>query len=468
MADTAGSGESAAERIFTEVLGPGWRERVEVAGAGVLPAVFPVTELATAAIGAAGVAVSDWLLATAQPLATPRVRVDRGRAGFWFASSLRPLGWRVPTAWDAVAGDYPAVDGWIRLHTNVPAHREAALRVLGVPADRACVTAAVARWEAAELEACVVAEGGCAAKMRSTAEWESSAAGLSVATEPLVRWTHTSGTRDSVPDPPAAGTALRPLHGIRVLDLTRVLAGPVATRFLAQLGAEVLRIDPVDWDEPGVTPDVMLGKRSARLNLRDPAHRARLLALLAEADILVHGYRPGALESLDLGSDVRERTRPGLIEVQLDAYGHSGPWAGRRGFDSLVQMSAGIAEAGMRVLGADAPIPLPVQALDHATGYLMAAAAMRGLTEQSRTGKGCRAALSLARTARLLTEHEPTPNGERARDATDADLDSRLEHTDWGPARRLQAPLDVDRVRFASALPARMLGTDRPFWREAP
>ncbi|SJN08977.1 CoA transferase, CAIB/BAIF family [Leucobacter sp. 7(1)] len=464
MADTVGPGESAAERIFTQVLGTAWRGRVGVAGTGALPAVFPVTELATAAIGAAGVAVSDWLLATAQPYATPRVSVDRGRAGFWFASSLRPLGWRVPPAWDAVAGDYPAADGWIRLHTNVPAHRDAALRVLGVPADRARVRTAVARWDAAELESCVVAAGGCAAKMRSTAEWESSAAGLSVATEPLVRWTRTSGTRDPAPSLPGAVAALRPLHGVRVLDLTRVLAGPVATRFLAQLGAEVLRIDPVDWDEPGVTPDVMLGKRSARLDLRDPTHRARLLALLAEADILVHGYRPGALERLDLGSDVRETTRPGLIEVQLDAYGHSGPWAGRRGFDSLVQMSAGIAEAGMRVRGADAPLPLPVQALDHATGYLMAAAAIRGLTEQRRTGAGCRAALSLARTARLLTEQEPSPNHEHARDTTDADLDSGVEHTGWGPARRLRAPLEVDGVRFASALPARALGADRPFW----
>ena len=165
-----------------------------------------------------------------------------------------------------------------------------------------------------------------------------------------------------------------------MLDLTRVLAGPVATRFLAGFGADVLRIDPPEWDEPAVVPEVTLGKRCARLDARTDDGRAHLRRLLAEADVLVHGYRPGVLDSLlGVDADGRAELRPGLVEVCLDAYGWTGPWSARRGFDSLVQMSSGIAEAGMRWAGRDVPTPLPVQALDHATGYLMAAEVIDGL-----------------------------------------------------------------------------------------
>ncbi len=138
----------------------------------------------------------------------------------------------------------------------------------------------------------------------------------------------------------------RALAGLRVLDLTRVLAGPVATRFLAGFGADVVRIDPPGWDEPALEPEVTLGKSCARLDLRRDADRATFERLLSGADVLVHGYRPGALDGLGYGAAARQSLAPGLVEVCLDAYGWTGPWAGRRGFDSLVQMSCGIAQAG--------------------------------------------------------------------------------------------------------------------------
>ena len=197
----------------------------------------------------------------------------------------------------------------------------------------------------------------------------------------------------------------RPLQGIRVLDLTRILAGPVATRFLAGFGADVLRIDPIGWEEPGTVPEVVLGKRCARLNLKDPADRAVLEQLLGQADVMIHGYRPDALARLGLDADRRRALNPALVDVSLDAYGWTGPWHGRRGFDSLVQMSTGIADAGMRAAGSDRPVPLPCQAIDHATGYLMATAALRGLTERYASGVGSSARASLARTARVLVAH---------------------------------------------------------------
>lgn len=449
---------STIGRMLDEILPGGRAAEVTVTGDGSLPSVFAVTELATASVAAAGVAVSELLAqggGTAQP-----VTVDQRLASMWFASSLRPEGWEPPPPWDAVAGDYRAADGWIRLHTNAPAHREAALSVLGVPADRERVAAAVAGWLADELETAVVAAGGCAATMHTLDEWDAGEQGRSIAAEPLIAWadTGTSPSGSWIPD------SARPLAGVRVLDLTRVLAGPVATRFLAQLGADVLRIDPPWWDEPGIVPDVMLGKRTARLDLRESEHRARFLDLLTEADVLVHGYRPGALDSVGLDEAVRRDAAPGLIEVSLDAYGWMGPWAGRRGFDSLVQMSTGIAEAGMRMLGRDKPTPLPVQALDHATGYLMAHAAIRALAERLRTGRSSSAALSLARTARLLTDNGASEPGIPIRAEDQQDTAPSIEHTSWGPARRLRAPLTIDGVHLRADLPAHDLGSDPAVW----
>lgn len=449
---------------------------IRVTGQGSLPSVFPVTELATASIGAAGLALSELVVAAGG--SAPAVTVDRRLASMWFASSLRPEGWQPPPPWDAIAGDYRASDGWIRLHTNAPAHRAAALRVLGVPAERNRVADAVAGWNAQALESAVVAAGGCAAAMHTLTEWQHSEVGSRVAAEPLIAWTDTGRSGSSgadAPHPARSGSpfdAARPLAGIRVLDLTRVLAGPIATRFLALFGADVLRIDPPEWEEPGVIPDVMLGKRSARLDLRNDDDRARVSELLAGCDVLVHGYRPGALDSVGLDAATRLATRPGLIEVCLDAYGWTSDWTGRRGFDSLVQMSAGIADAGMRQLDRDAPTPLPVQALDHATGYLMAAAAVRGVTRRLKTGNGSRASLSLASTAGVLTgygvgfaavfgvDDPPVAIDPERPD----DVDPIIEHTEWGPARRLVVPLRVDGVRASASIPARSLGSDQPAW----
>jgi crotonobetainyl-CoA:carnitine CoA-transferase CaiB-like acyl-CoA transferase len=250
-----------------------------------------------------------------------------------------------------------------------------------------------------------------------------------------------------------------------VLDLTRVLAGPVATRLLAGWGAEVLRIDPPSWDEPGIVPEITLGKRCARLDLTSPSGHERFLELLAGADVLVHGYRADAMEGLGLGADVRQDVRPGLVDVSLDAYGWSGQWVNRRGFDSLVQMSTGVAEAGMDATGAGHPLPLPVQALDHGTGYLLAAAALTGLALQRADGAGSRWRTSLARMARLLMDAgtvEP-PDGPGI-DPAPPRTDDPVERTPWGEARRLPPPVAVDRAPLQWSLPAGHLGTSAASW----
>lgn len=431
---------------------------VRMAGDGSLPSAFAVSDLAAASVGAAGLAAAE--LVSVRFGEGPQVRVDRRLASLWFSMTLRPQGWSMPPVWDPIAGDYATDDGWIRLHTNAPHHRDAALAVLNTENRKAAVAAAVERWRADDLEAAVVERGGCAAAMRSLAAWADHPQGRSVAAE-LLMW---SDATDAAPRKGWPMLRERPLAGMRVLDLTRVLAGPVATRFLAGLGADVLRIDPPWWDEPSIVPEVTLGKRCARLDLGLPEDRWRLADLIAEADVLVHGYRPGALAELGLDAKTRQRLSPGLVDVSLDAYGWTGPWRGRRGFDSLVQMSAGIAAEGMRHFGTDRPKPLPVQALDHATGYIMAAAAIRGLTRRMMSGVGSETRTSLARTAALLASVAvPDQPGELG-EADSADYGNAIEATDWGPALRLRPPLVIDGVTLAWDRPAAKLGSSPSRW----
>ena len=413
--------------------------------------------------------------------------IDPDLALAWFAGSFTPLGWSIPPPWDSLAGDYPCADGWIRLHTNAPHHRQAALAALGLPVDpapdRGTVAAAATGWAPEALEQAVVAAGGCAARMRSPQEWLQHPAGAAVAQEPLITWTRLGSAPRLSPE----SSPERPLAGVRVLDLTRIIAGPVATRFLAGLGAEVLRIDPPGWEEPASEAELTLGKRCARLDLTSAAGGRRIRELVAGADMVVSGYRKGALAGLGLDSAALQQLRPGLVEVSLNAYGWTGPWSGRRGFDSLVQMSSGIAHAGMLHFGTDAPRPLPVQALDHATGYLAAAAALRAWLLRL-DGGVFSARLSLARTAvqlQHMADNGP-PAGASGQAAVagqdsgkDAGKDSGQEggtpgfeqvqeQTFWGPGRRLLPP-----VRFTGPgtvphlawdVPAGPLGAAEPQW----
>ena len=295
--------------------------------------------------------------------------------------------------------------------------------------------------------------------MRSVPEWAPLRRARAVSAEPLIALAD-AGKTSSAWRP----TADRPLAGLKVLDLTRVLAGPVATRFLAGCGADVLRIDPPDWSEPAIEPEVTLGKLCARLDLREAPDRARFERLLGEADLVIHGYRPEALEALGYGEAARRALNPGLIDVCLDAYGWTGPWRNRRGFDSLVQMSTGIAAAGMAWRGAEKPVPLPVQALDHATGYLMAAAAVRGVTQRLVAGRATSAKLSLARTAALLVGLTRDPPEATPLSPADADYGAAVEATDWGPAQRALPPVAVAGAPIVWRRPARRLGSATAAW----
>jgi hypothetical protein len=468
---TATDDRARAHRAIADVWAafggnPAIAAAAQVRGRGdALPSAFAVGDLATAAVAAANLATAE-LWAARRGAAVPAVIVDRVAVAAAFRSEalFRPDGWERPAVWDPMAGDYRSADGWVRLHTNYAHHRRAVVDVLHAT-DRATVARAVATWQADDLEQAVVDAGGCAAALRTEAAWATHPQGVAVAREPLVATTAVSGSSgvtawDTV-------TPNRALSGIRVLDLTRVIAGPVATGFLAAHGAQVVRVDPVDFEEvPALLPLTTAAKLCCRLDLTTIGDRDAFDELVAGADVVVSGLRPGALAGLGYDDDALRDRNPDLVIVAHDAYGWTGPWAGRRGFDSLVQLSTGIAARSR--LDDGPPVPLPAQALDHATGYLIAAAVARALTERLGGAGVCTRHLSLARTAHLLTELSGPDRTVAGEALTDQEVNGALEAvtTTWGSAHRVRWPGAIAGTAPTSGRPAGPLGSADARWPE--
>ncbi|MFI2433657.1 CoA transferase [Streptomyces sp. NPDC018693] len=377
---------------------------------GALPARLPVRELARACVGACALAAAELGALRAGLARVPGVRVDDGAVATSFTSERHLLvDGRAPEVFAPLSRFWRTADGWVRTHANYPHHRARLLRALGVPEDPGAVEAALKERSALEVEEAVYAAGGLAVALRTPEQWAAHGQAAALAGRPLVERERVTAAPPRVL-PPLDGTPLLPAAGVRVLDLTRVIAGPVATRTLALLGADVLRVDPPQLPElPDQHADTGLGKRSATLDLR--TDRAAFEELLASADVVVTGYRPGALDRMGLSPEALIERRPGLVVAQVSAWGAHGPWGGRRGFDSLVQVATGIAA----IEGSpERPGALPAQALDHGTGHLLAAAVLRALTERSYEGHGRVLRVALARTAAWLTDGSLTPVRENA------------------------------------------------------
>lgn len=374
----------------------------------VLPAVLPVRELARACVGACALAAAE-LGSVRTGRGVPGVRIDDGAVATAFVSErhLRVDG-RSPVAFAELSRFWPTGDGWIRTHANYPHHRARLLSALGLTeatASVASVASVLAHRSAREVEDAVYAAGGLAVAARAPETWAAHPQGVAVAARPLLTMGPLDGRTSAALPPLPDGDPLLPAAGVRVLDLTRVIAGPVATRTLALLGADVLRVDPPGIPElPDQHTDTGFGKRSTTLDLAGAADRRTFEALLAGADVVVTGYRPGSLDRFGLAPEEIAARHPGVIVARLSAWGEYGPWAGRRGFDSLVQVATGIAVLeGSR----ERPGALPAQTLDHGTGYLLAAAVLRALTLRSQGAGALCVRLALARTAHWLL-HELT------------------------------------------------------------
>jgi crotonobetainyl-CoA:carnitine CoA-transferase CaiB-like acyl-CoA transferase len=413
-------------------LGEAMLSDVELTGAEpVLPSSFAVGTAAQAAIAAGSLAAARlWRLRTGR---RQRVRVDMRAAAIEFRSEryLRVDGKYPADDPDRLSGLYRCADGrWVRLHTSLPHHYRGMLALLRCAAERAAVERALAQWEGEVLETAAAAAGLVATACRSFAEWDRHPQGRAIAELPLFS---TEQIADAPPKPLPA--AARPLAGIRVLDLTRIIAGPVCARTLAAHGADVLQVGASHL--PSLRPlviDTGRGKLSTFIDLREASGRETLAALLRRADVFVQGYRPGAIAALGFSPDEVAKLRPGIVYVSLSAYGHHGPWAARRGFDSLVQTASGFNAAEAEAFGASEPRPLPAQALDHATGHMMAFAAMAALARRAEQGGSWHVRASLAQTAHWLRQLGRIDGAARP-DPKFEDVRDRLEETASGFGR---------------------------------
>src|SRR5436190_12195876 len=428
-----------------------------------LPSSFRVAAAAQASIAAAGLAAAQiWKLRAEQ---SQNVAVDMRHAVVECRSGryLRVDGKPPPPAWDAIAGIYRTRDQrFVRLHTNFRHHRDAVCKMLNCKPERDEVQAALMRWDGEAFETAAYAGGCVVALMRSHEEWSDLAHAKALAALPPIS---IEKIGDAVPKPWPAGD--RPLAGLRVLDLSRVIAGPVAGRTLAAHGADVMLIAGPDLPAiPWLTIDNGRGKLSSFVELKSEEGRATMRELLTQADIFSQGYRPRALAALGFSPDDAAKLNPGIVYVTLSAYGHAGPWAERRGFDSLVQTTTGFNHAEGQAAGVDGPKELPAQMLDHATGYFMACGAMMAKARQAREGGSWHVQVSLAQTGRWLWNLGRVAGGLDTRDLTGEAVTPFIEEvgSGFGALRAVRHSAILSKTPAFGARPAMPLGSHPPQW----
>jgi crotonobetainyl-CoA:carnitine CoA-transferase CaiB-like acyl-CoA transferase len=450
------SGDPAAEVTFTGGTDP------------VLPTPFRIGVAGAATVAAAGLAAAAlWEVRTGR---RQQLAVDLRQA----TASLRSghymkLGdGTVAHGRNSIMGFYPSRDGrWSYLHCNFPNHRAAALGVLGVAEDREAVTRAVATWNAADLEEAIIAAKGAGGMVRSHAEWARHPQAAAIAALQLMEIVRIG---DSPPEPLPPGN--RPLGGIRVLDLTRVLAGPTCARTLAEHGAEVLKITAAHLPNLGYQEwDTGHGKLSAQLDLRAPRDLETLRGLVREADVFSQGYRPGSLSGRSLSPEELAALRPGLVYVSLSAFGHAGPWSSRRGFDTVVQTVSGITARQAEIFPGKMPGPqfYPVSAIDYCTGYLMAFGAMVALARRAREGGSWLVRISLAQVGRWLVDLGEVPaaslkNVPAEFGADELERWSTTSQTPSGRLRHLKPVVQLSETPAHWSRPSVPLGYHRPEW----
>ena len=379
-------------------------------------------------------------------------------AEFMSERLMRVDGQPPPDPWDSIAGLYQTSDGWVRLHTNFAHHRDGVLRLLGCSADRAAVAAALLSRSAIAFEDEAAAAGLCVTALRTTGQWLATPQGRAVSDTPVR--IEQIGDAPVQPLPPGD----RPLSDVRVLDLTRIIAGPAATRTLAAHGAEVLLVTSPNLPSiPSLVIDTGRGKRSASLDLRQATGRDMLVDLLRGVDVFVQGYRPGGLAALGFSPAQVAELRPGIVTASLTAYGDEGPWAGRRGFDSLVQTASGFNADERDAAGDHKPRPLPCQALDHASGALLAFGVQVALHRRATVGGSWHVRVSLAATGKWIRSLGRVSDGF----AVGAPgFEDRLETvpSGFGTLTAVRHAVELSETQPFWSHPSVPLGTDRAGW----
>ncbi len=427
----------------------------------VLPSSFAIGTAAQTSVAVAALAACE--LGHARGQARQQVTMDMTHAAVecsaWFSVNGAVL-----DPWEKFSGLYPCADGWVRIHANFAHHRDGALQLLGLSADTAekdDVRAALQSWRAQDFEQAAAERGLVVSALRSFAQWDAHPQGMAIAAQPLMQFERI-GEAPVIVMPPVR-EADRPLTGVRVLDLTRIIAGPVGGRTLAAYGADVMLINAPHLPNIDCIMDTSRGKLSAQLDLRSAEGQSAMDALVKGSHVLVQGYRPGGLDQMGYSAAQLARKRPGIVVISLSAYGAQGPWAQRRGFDSLVQTATGFNDAEAAAVGSDTPKALPVQILDFATGFLIAYAASAALLRQQREGGSWHVQLSLAQTAHWLRSLGTVADGFAAQTpARDNFIEASA--SGYGELMAVRHSAQLSRTPVGWARPAMPPGSHAPVW----
>ena len=385
---------------------------------------FPVVECAASALGAIGAAASflwEQRTGAAQPVTVAKGHAGASLVGFAFQQLEDGDTPVAPFALDRpLVKLYRCGDGrWIHLQGQFPHLARRACEVLGCAVDSPSDVVAehVAAWDGLALEEALAAADACGAMARSVDEWAAHPQAAAIAplgrvsiekigdSAPEPAWHHrgtTTPTTDSaVASSSSSSSSSRPLDGLRVLDLSRLLAGPTNGRTLAEHGAQVLLVNSARLvNIPAFVMDTGHGKRSSILELDEPGGLTTLKELVAGADVFTQGYRGGSLQRRGLGPQGLAEIRPGIVVVTINCYGDAGPWRGRPGWEQMAQTVSGMA-VGQG--GADHPALVPAAACDYTTGYLATLGTLAALCRRADEGGSYHVRVSLCQTATWFT-----------------------------------------------------------------
>ena len=454
--------EAAAGLLTAAGLDPALIRQLTVTGADPqFPAIFRIGTAAAAAVGAASLAVTEvWRQRTGR-VQTVSVNMRHAAATYRAERYAHVDGIPPVERGDRLGLGFfrTADDRFIRFQTSLPHHRQAALEVLGCDDTHAAGLAAVSQWNAFDLEQAIADRGGIPAVVLTHDEWARHPQGEAVLSLPVVEITKIA---DSPPQP--FGESERPLGGVRVIDLSRVISGPTCCRFLAGHGADVIQLSApgiADWGLMDIATG--FGKRSAWLDLR--TDRDAFGALVDRTDVLVQGMRPGVLASHGFGPEAAAERRPGIIYVDLSGFGHLGPWADRACYDSMLQCHDGIAYEGALYREGGEPVGLPCQVMDHSTAYIAALGVVAALTRRAHEGGSYLIRVSLASTGEWVKQLGRV-DGARLVDPDRTAVEDLMSimDTPFGRVHYLPPAEQLSETPPFYAIPTAPFGTHEPVW----
>jgi crotonobetainyl-CoA:carnitine CoA-transferase CaiB-like acyl-CoA transferase len=436
---------------------------------------FKIGETCAAVLGGVGVAVSDiWELKTGR---RPKVSIDVRDAAAGLRSSVymqrpgpdgafKPVINKNHEAMIAITQPWPTRDGrWVLPHFGLPNLQARMQKLLGCELNPCSVAKAVARWDALDLEAAIDEARVCGGMVRSNDEWLAHPHGQVLAAKPIVEIVRIG---DSDPEPLPSGG--RPLSGIRALDLTRILAGPMAARTLAEHGADVLMVAAERLPQIAEhVLDTSHGKRSCFLDLADREDAARLRALIQGADVFSQGYRPGMIGKRGFGPEEVAALRPGIVYASINCYGADGPFSHRGGWEQVAQTMTGLCHEGRTAARPNGPALLPAAACDYTTGYLAAYGILLALAKRARDGGSYHVRVSLCQSGMFIYRQGRIAFPGLGLDFSAAELDAiRIEsRPKSGPLRHLGPILKLSEAQPYWTRPTPQLGGDAPEWLEA-